>query len=187
LESKLSEGEVIVKTLGEGWHAVRHGEKIEWFKTAYKRKLFRKPVLTNQRLVFLNNEDIDYEIPLEDIVQTTSKRYLRLGTPYLRLELKNGNIIHIVFENISQRVLDAIFAGGYAEDANQIRLVKAWADEINLHVKEMKTRQLYKAKIFPPPPPPTPATSPICPGCGHPLTLIQQYNRWYCYNCRKYS
>ncbi len=27
---------------------------------------------------------------------------------------------------------------------------------------------------------------PACPTCGKPLTYIEQYKRWYCYNCGKY-
>jgi len=39
----------------------------------------------------------------------------------------------------------------------------------------------------PPPPPPTSAPpTPKCPTCGQPLTYIQQYQRWYCQNCKKY-
>jgi len=26
-----------------------------------------------------------------------------------------------------------------------------------------------------------------CPTCGQPLTFVQKYNRWYCYNCGKYT
>ena len=37
-----------------------------------------------------------------------------------------------------------------------------------------------------PPPPPT-AMAQMCPTCGQPLTFVQQYNRWYCANCRKYQ
>jgi len=37
-----------------------------------------------------------------------------------------------------------------------------------------------------PPPPPSAAVAQKCPACGQPLTFIQQYNRWYCYNCKKY-
>jgi hypothetical protein len=37
----------------------------------------------------------------------------------------------------------------------------------------------------PPPPPPT-ASAQLCPTCGKPLTYVQQYNRWYCTNCKKY-
>jgi sporulation protein YlmC with PRC-barrel domain len=32
----------------------------------------------------------------------------------------------------------------------------------------------------------TKSSSPICPTCGQPLTWIPQYNRWYCYNDKKY-
>jgi sporulation protein YlmC with PRC-barrel domain len=27
---------------------------------------------------------------------------------------------------------------------------------------------------------------PTCPTCGKPLTYIEQYKRWYCYNCGEY-
>ena len=30
------------------------------------------------------------------------------------------------------------------------------------------------------------STQPLCPTCGKPLTWIQQYQRWYCYNDKKY-
>lgn len=36
-----------------------------------------------------------------------------------------------------------------------------------------------------PPPPPTGVQ--MCPTCGQPMTFMQQYNRWYCNNCKKYS
>jgi hypothetical protein len=29
-------------------------------------------------------------------------------------------------------------------------------------------------------------TQPLCPTCGKPLTWIPQYQRWYCYNDKKY-
>lgn len=29
-------------------------------------------------------------------------------------------------------------------------------------------------------------TQPLCPTCGQPLTWIPQYQRWYCYNDKKY-
>ena len=29
-------------------------------------------------------------------------------------------------------------------------------------------------------------TKPMCPTCGQPLAFIQQYQRWYCYNEKKY-
>ena len=30
------------------------------------------------------------------------------------------------------------------------------------------------------------STQPTCPTCGRPLTWIPQYQRWYCYNDKKY-
>jgi len=30
------------------------------------------------------------------------------------------------------------------------------------------------------------STQPMCPTCGRPLTWIPQYQRWYCYNDKKY-
>jgi sporulation protein YlmC with PRC-barrel domain len=33
----------------------------------------------------------------------------------------------------------------------------------------------------------TAPTQPLCPTCGKPLTWIPQYQRWYCYNDKKYA
>lgn len=41
-----------------------------------------------------------------------------------------------------------------------------------------------------PPPAPKPAVAKVlnpCPTCGRELTFIKTYNRYYCYNCRKYT
>lgn len=35
-------------------------------------------------------------------------------------------------------------------------------------------------------PPPQVAAPQVCPTCGQPLAFIQQYGKWYCYNCKKY-
>lgn len=32
----------------------------------------------------------------------------------------------------------------------------------------------------------TQQAQPNCPTCGRPLTYVQQYQRWYCYNEKKY-
>ena len=34
--------------------------------------------------------------------------------------------------------------------------------------------------------PTAPTARPLCPTCGKPLTYIEQYKRWYCYNEQKY-
>jgi predicted DNA-binding protein (UPF0251 family) len=41
-----------------------------------------------------------------------------------------------------------------------------------------------RQKRAPPPPPPGAAT---CPDCGGPLAYVDQYQRWYCYKCKKYA
>jgi len=33
---------------------------------------------------------------------------------------------------------------------------------------------------------PAQPTQPMCPTCGRPLTYIKEYQRWYCYNDKKY-
>lgn len=34
---------------------------------------------------------------------------------------------------------------------------------------------------------PQPAQTPLCPTCNGLLTWIPQYQRWYCYKCKKYA
>jgi hypothetical protein len=38
-----------------------------------------------------------------------------------------------------------------------------------------------------PPPPPARARPPFCESCGSPTTYIKQYQRYYCYKCKKYA
>lgn len=50
------------------------------------------------------------------------------------------------------------------------------------------TYQASQAPQVPPPPPQGAAQNvPACPNCGQPLTWIEQYQRWYCYNCQRYA
>jgi hypothetical protein len=127
---ELREDETVVKTPEDKWHVVQYGEKFgtrEMFKTAYRKSLFRIPLLTNQRLVFLKNREIDHEIPLDNIAEVTSHRQLKIGTPYFRLEFGDGKVINIVFECISERVL---FGAG-VESEIAWRMTKEWVAEIN--------------------------------------------------------
>jgi len=45
--------------------------------------------------------------------------------------------------------------------------------------------QFQPEAAFPSPPPPPP-TTPTCPYCRNPIRYIQQYQRWYCDNEKKY-
>ncbi len=42
MASNLSRNENLVKTLEKDWHVIRHGEKIQWLKTAYREAFFAK-------------------------------------------------------------------------------------------------------------------------------------------------
>jgi len=140
LEPRLRENEKIVETLEEGWHAVLHRDPIstrELFKTAYRRGLFRTPVLTNQRLLFLKGDVIDYELPLAEILESRSDRHLRIGTPYMTLRLRDGSDIRIVFECIQERVL----IGAAVEAEIAWRFAKQWAKKISLQSGSAKTQQ----------------------------------------------
>ena len=174
---RLRDGEFVVKALDaeEGYHVVLHGEKIEWFKTAYQSKYFRTPLLTNHRLLFLKGNEVDYEMPLENIREAFYES--TLGTnPRIRLYLQDGSILHVVFESISSRV----FLGSAMEDAGAQRLSKEWIEAINLHINKVKAG----SEMYLPPPPSGYIQK--CSQCGQPLTFIQQYSRWYCHNCQKY-
>lgn len=35
--------------------------------------------------------------------------------------------------------------------------------------------------------PPIQQTPQVCPTCKGPLTFVPQYQRWYCYKCKKYA
>jgi hypothetical protein len=177
MEFKLRDGELVVKALDaeEGYHVVLHGEKIDWFKTAYQSKFFRNPLLTNFRLLFLKGNEVAYEILLDSIEGIIYES--TLGTnPRIRLDLKDGSVLHVVFESISSRV----FLGNAMEDAGAERLSKEWIEAINLQNKKTKAG----SEMYLPAPPPR--YSPECSQCGQPLEFIQQYSRWYCYNCQRY-
>ncbi len=174
---KLRDGEFVVKALDaeEGYHVVLHGEKIQWFKTAYQSKYFRTPLLTNYRLLFLKGNEVDHEMALEKIEEAVYKS--TLGTnPRIRLNLKDGSVLHVVFESISSRV----FLGSAMEDAGAQRLSKEWIEAIDLQSRKAKSG----SEMYLPPPPPGHIQK--CSLCGQPLTFINQYSRWYCYNCQKY-
>ena len=130
MKFELRENETAVKTSQDMWHVVQHGEKIgarEMFKAAYKQSLFRTPLLTNQRLVLLKDREIDYEIPLDNVAEVTSHRQLKIGTPYFRVESTDGEVVNIVFECITERVV----FGAAVESEIAWRMTKEWVTEIN--------------------------------------------------------
>jgi hypothetical protein len=89
----LSKNEKFIKELEveSGWRCVRHGNKIGYYKN---EELLRKPVLTNKRLILLNGEKIDYEIPIGTIERVES---VDTENPYLKIILKNGEAFPLDF------------------------------------------------------------------------------------------
>jgi hypothetical protein len=65
-------------------------------------------MLTNQRVVFLKGEDIDYEVPLENIMQAVPDR-TGVRNPYLRLELRDGDAISIAFGCVGWKMFLGVF------------------------------------------------------------------------------
>jgi len=79
----------------------------------------------------------------------------------LELESKNGKGLELIGKEISK-------------------------DEWQRMAIEMRRTQPQAQPLPPPPPPPPPQAVQTCPTCSRLLTFVQQYNRWYCYNCKKY-
>jgi len=88
---------------------------------------------------------------------------------------------------ISEKVLTAVKALGYG-DAVDLTTAENEGKPVSLPTSQAQAPAQPQAQSPPPPPPPPPPpqAAQTCPTCGKPLTFIQQYNRWYCYNCKKY-
>ncbi len=85
------------------------------------------------------------------------------------------------------KVKDVIFAIGkpgvslsVENDAGESRIV-SW-DEVQAAADFIILRP--QAQVYQPPQQQT--GQPLCPTCQKPLTWIPQYQRWYCYNDKKY-
>ena len=54
-------------------------------------------------------------------------------------------------------------------------------------VKEIEEEAVKKVEEEEIPPPPEGMAQEMCQTCGKLLTYIDQYKRWYCYDCKKYK
>ncbi len=114
-----------------------------------------------------------YFIPLQEITRVQTAR--KMGGGYLRVDNCRAGL---------KPAYSFIFGGGWSKNED-------WVDAINSAIANSRSfspshapPQPAYASASPSPPPPPPM--PICPTCGKPLSYIQQYQRWYCYNERKY-
>lgn len=131
-------------------------------------KTQKEKSVTKERLIGM--KVIDAEGNLVGTVKDVSFTIGKVGIS-LSVEDKNGEIRDIPWEDIQG-----------AGDFVILKPVTAAAAEV----------PTTPAVITPPmqptqpiQPQPTPA-QPICPTCRKPLSYIKQYQRWYCYNCKKY-
>jgi len=95
--------------------------------------------------------------------------------------LKGGSSVYV--ESRAKQLI------AYGKDAENVNSIFAELDKRIPSVGHMPTSPPFVSPSTtpPPPPPPPPATiAQTCPTCRKPLAFIQQYGRWYCYNCKKY-
>ena len=101
---QMQEGEEILLRLEKGWYAIRHGEKYEWSKAFFRFELRRKLILTNKRILFLKEEKLASEIPLDQIIEAYPD-VQGIGNHYIRLKLKDGGGASIFFVVLSPKML----------------------------------------------------------------------------------
>jgi hypothetical protein len=128
----LSEGEQVLKELEGGWQAVLHGEKFEWSKSMFRFELLRRSILTNKRLILLKGEEVDYTLPLGEIVDVEADS-TGVGNPYLRMKLKNGKGVSLFFTCVSVKM----FLGALYMVSKQRSIVSQWVQAINNQILQM--------------------------------------------------
>jgi len=100
------------------------------------------------------------------LVGTVKDVFLRVGKSgySLSVERQDGETQTIEWDDV-QGASDFILLKAVGQSTHELR-------------SEQKTSQTEpQAKQF---------SKPLCPTCGKPLKWIPQYQRWYCYNDKKY-
>jgi ribosomal protein S27AE len=90
-----------------------------------------------------------------------TKKFMELGQEKIFLIQNNGSWTIIRAKEINKRIDE----GDYDKVFN--------IDPYALQEIVIKTERLSPNKT-------------LCPGCGHELVWIEQYQRWYCYGCNKH-
>jgi len=123
----LIQGEKIIKELESGWFAVlHHGGTFEWSKSMFRFDLLRKPILTNERIMLLNDKIMDFELPLRAI-RNVEPDAIGVGNPILRIRLKNDECESLFFVCPGPKM----FLGGFYLMGKAKGLVDQWAFSIN--------------------------------------------------------
>jgi sporulation protein YlmC with PRC-barrel domain len=114
--------------------------------------------VTKDRLVGMTVIDSEGNIvgTVKDVGFTVGKAGISLS-----VEDKDGDIRDVAWDNI--------------QGAGDFVLLKPSANQPSFAAQPAQAAQ-----------PAAQPTQPLCPTCGRPLTYVQQYQRWYCYNDKKY-
>jgi len=113
-----------------GWRVVRHGRRFNWSNSIFLFELLRKPILTNKRIILLNGEEIDYELPIRNVLRAEEET-VAAGNSCLRIELKNGDAVSLDFVcSDTETLFDA------SHTLNKQRtLVNQWLQSVNNLIK----------------------------------------------------
>jgi len=114
--------------------------------------------VTKDRLVGMTVIDSEGNIvgTVKDVGFTVGKAGISLS-----VEDKDGDIRDVAWDSI--------------QGAGDFVLLKPSANQPSFAAQPVQAAQ-----------PAAQPTQPLCPTCGRPLTYVQQYQRWYCYNDKKY-
>ena len=95
-------------------------------------------------------------------------------------QLKEGSSVYV--ESRAKQLI------AYGKDAKNVNSIFAELDKRipSVGARAASPPSVSPSTVPPLPPPPPAAIAQTCPTCHKPLTFIQQYGRWYCYNCEKY-
>ena len=142
----LSEDEKIVELLDARFKVVfRHGQVMGKPGTFSWGEL-RTPVLTNKRIILFDKGQADSEILLSDIkkAERSLAGGLFFGFSYLKIELKDGRYVSLIFVDIPPYAIYPIekikkytdFEGGKYNPC--VGKIVEWASIINYRIKQMK-------------------------------------------------
>ncbi len=119
-----------IMELEGSWHVVRHGRRFDWSNSIFLFELLRKPILTNKRIILLNGEEIDYELPIRNVLRA-EEEMVATGNPYLRIELKSGDAVSLDFVCTDTKTP----LGASHTLSKQRTLVNQWLQSINNLIK----------------------------------------------------
>ena len=112
----LRRGEQLAAQLDKTWQVVKQPEKFEWSESMFRFELLRQAVLTNKRLVVLNENKIDYELPL-NLIKGVEKQSAGQNT-YLKISLWSGEVFSLIFVSVGLKM--SLGSAYMQENANRI-------------------------------------------------------------------